>query len=57
MVSSQEHLVHGLLPFELILKVLSFKNSSKGCFQELIFGLRVLDDFLRKEEKGVWSHQ
>jgi hypothetical protein len=39
LVSSQKHLVHGSLPFELVIKIPSFKNSSEGCSQELVFGL------------------
>jgi hypothetical protein len=42
LVPSQEHFVHGVLPLQLNLKVLSFKNPPKGSPQEFIFGLGVL---------------
>jgi hypothetical protein len=37
--TNQKHIVHGSLPFKLILEVLSFKYSSKGRSKELVLGL------------------
>jgi hypothetical protein len=42
-----------MVPFDVVLEALSFKNSFEGRSQELVFGIQVLDDFLKKESKGV----
>jgi hypothetical protein len=42
-----------MVPFDVFLEALSFKNSFEGRSQELVFGIQVLDDFLKKESKGV----
>jgi hypothetical protein len=52
LVLSQEHLVHGSLSLQLVLKVLSLKNSSKSDPQKLVFGLGVFNNFLGKRKES-----